>query len=232
MNRSKRYRESAKPIDIEKSYKLKEALELVKQGKKAKFDETLDMAFSLGVDPKQSDQMVRGTVSLPHGTGRSVKVVVFAKEADAKAAKDAGADEVGFEDLVEKVSKGYVDFDVAVATPATMREVGKLGKVLGPKGLMPSPKAGTVTADVAKAVKEVKAGRIEFKMDKAANLHVVAGKISFELDQLVANANTVIQAVLRSKPANSKGIYLKNCSVSATMGPGVKLDLREFGVGG
>lgn len=232
MKQSKRYRESAELVDPEKRYKLNEAVELLKKGKPAKFDQTVDVAIKLGVDPKQSEQMVRGTVSLPHGTGKSVRVVVFAKEADAKAAKEAGANEVGFEDLVEKVSGGWLDFDVAIATPDTMREVGKLGKMLGPKGLMPSPKAGTVTKDVAKAVKEVQAGRIEFKMDKAANVHVIAGKVSFSAEELSANINKLFEAITRSKPSSSKGQYVKNCAISSSMGPGIKLDLREWGLGG
>jgi len=232
MKQSKRYRESAEGIDPEKKYKLKDAVELLKKGKPTKFDQTVDVAIMLGVDPKQSEQMVRGTVSLPHGTGKNVRVVVFAKEADAKAAKEAGANEVGFEDLVEKVNGGWLDFDVAIATPDTMREVGKLGKVLGPKGLMPSPKAGTVTKDVAKAVKEVQAGRIEFKMDKAANVHAIAGKISFSAEQLTENINKLVQSVTQSKPSSSKGQYVKNCSISSSMGPGIKLDLREWGLGG
>lgn len=232
MKSSKRYTESAKLVEKEKPYKIKEALEILKKESPVKFDASVDIAFNLGVDAKQSEQMVRGTVSLPHGTGKSVKIAVFAKEADAKAAEEAGADFVGFEDLLQKVSGGWVDFDVAIATPETMREVGKLGKVLGPKGLMPSPKAGTVAKDVAKAVKEVQAGRVEFKMDKAANVHVAAGKVSFSVDQLGDNINTLVQAILRAKPAASKGQYLKNCSLSSSMGPGIKIDLREFGLGG
>ncbi len=228
MKASKRFSENSKKVDPDKIFKLKEAVELIKQEGPVKFDASVDIAFSLGVDAKQSEQMVRGTVSLPHGTGKTVKIVVFAKEADAKAATEAGADFVGFEDLLDKVGKGWVDFDVVIATPETMREVGKLGKVLGPKGLMPSPKAGTVTKDVAKTVKDVQAGRVEFKMDKAANVHAQAGKVSFSADQLSDNINTLVQAVLRAKPISSKGQYLKNLSVSSSMGPGIKLDLKEF----
>lgn len=232
MRRSKRYQQVEKLADRTKAYKLSEALETVKKTATAKFDESVDLALKLGVDPKHSDQMVRGTVSLPFGSGKKVRVAVFAKEADAKKAKEAGAEIVGFEDLVEKVTGGWADFDVAIATPDTMREVGKLGKVLGPKGLMPTPKTGTVTADVVKAIKEVKAGRIEFKIDKDANLHVAVGKASFDKDKLVENAKTVINAVLKAKPATAKGIYIQNCVVSSSMGPGLKVDLREFGLGG
>lgn len=232
MKRSKRYQQAEKLADRAKLYKLTEALETVKKTATAKFDESVDLAFKLGVDPKHSDQMVRGTVSLPFGSGKKVRVAVFAKEADAKKAKEAGAEHVGFEDLVEKVSGGWTDFDVAIATPDTMREVGKLGKVLGPKGLMPTPKTGTVTADVAKAIKEVKAGRIEFKIDKDANLHVAVGKTSFDQDKLAENAKTVINAIIKAKPATAKGIYIQNCVVSSTMGPGLKVDMREFGLGG
>ncbi len=229
MKQSKRYKENAKLVEIEKAYKLEEAVGLLKKEKPVKFDASVDVAFYLGVDAKQSEQMVRGTVSLPHGTGRSVRIAVFAKDADAKAAQEAGANYVGFDELIQKVNGGWVDFDVAIATPDTMREVGKLGKILGPKGLMPSPKAGTVTKDVAKAVKEVLAGKVEFKMDKEANVHVSAGKVSFGVEQLKDNIQTLIQAVLRAKPVSSKGQYLRNCSISSTMGPGIKLDLRDFG---
>ena len=232
MKKSKRYRETEKLVDRTKVYKLGEAFDVVKKGATTKFDESVDLAFKLGVDPKHSDQMVRGTVSLPFGTGKKVRVAVFAKEADARKAKEAGADFIGYEELIEKVNGGWTDFDVAIATPETMREVGKLGKVLGPKGLMPTPKAGTVTADVVKALQEVKAGRIEFKVDKDANLHVSIGKASFEANKLAENAKTVINAVVKAKPATAKGIYIQNCVVSSSMGPGLKLDMREFGLGG
>src|SRR5437867_7060204 len=184
----KRYNEAVKLVDRKKHYRLGEAVELLKKLPKTKFDETLELDFKLGVDPKQSDQMVRGSVALPHGSGKNVRVAVFAKGAAAQAAKDAGADFVGFEDLVKKCQEGWTDFDVAVATPEAMQEVRKLGKVLGPKGLMPNPKTGTVAEDTAKAVKEVKAGRVEFKMDKAANLHVAFGKLSFETNAIEENA--------------------------------------------
>ena len=220
----KRYNEAAKQVDPKIEYKLDQAVEVLKKLPKAKFDESVELAFKLGVDPKQSDQMVRGTVALPHGSGNKVRVVVFAKGATAQAAKDAGADFVGFEDLVKKCQEGWTDFDVAVATPEAMQEVRKLGKVLGPKGLMPNPKTGTVTDDTAKAVKEVKAGRVEFKMDKAANLQVAFGKLSFEPKKLVDNAMTVISAVLKAKPSVAKGKYVKGITISSTMGPGVQLD--------
>lgn len=232
MKKSKRYQQAEKLIDRTKVYKLTDAFEAVKKVATAKFDESVDLAFKLGVDPKHSDQMVRGTVSLPFGTGKKLRVAVFAKEADAKKAKEAGADFAGFEELIEKVNGGWTDFDVAIATPDTMREVGKLGKVLGPKGLMPSPKAGTVTADVVKALQEVKAGKIEFKVDKDANLHVSVGKASFDPNKLVENARTVIHAVIKAKPVTAKGIYIQTCAVSSTMGPALKLDMREFGLGG
>ena len=196
---------------------------------KAKFNETVDLAFRLGVDPKQSDQMVRGTVPLPHGSGKTVRVLVFAKgEAAVEAAKAAGAEYVGFEDMIKKCTEGWADFDVAVATPEAMSEVRKLGKVLGPRGLMPNPKTGTVTDDVAKAVKEVKAGRVEFKVDKAGNVHVAVGKISFAAAQLEANARAVIEAVTKARPSAVKGQFVQSCTLSATMSPPVRLDFKEF----
>src|SRR5438132_6199430 len=197
----KRYNEAVKLVDRKKHYRLGEAIELLKKLPKTKFDETLELDFNLGVDPKQSDQMVRGTVALPHGSGKKVRVVVFAKGEAAQAAKDAGADFVGYEDLVKKCQEGWTDFDVAVATTEAMQEVRKLGKVLGPRGLMPNPKTGTVTDDTAKAVKEVKAGRVEFKLDKNGNVAVPVGKFSFEEKALVENGNAVIEAVVRARPA-------------------------------
>ncbi len=205
----KRYNEAVKQVDAKRQYKITDAVDLLKKLPKTKFDETVELAFKLGVDPKQSDQMVRGTVALPHGSGKKVRVVVFAKGGAAQAAKDAGADFVGFEDLVKKCQEGWTDFDVAVATPEAMQEVRKLGKVLGPKGLMPNPKTGTVTDDTAKAVKEVKAGRVEFKMDKAANLHVSFGKLSFEGKAIEENARAVITAVTHAKPATAKGQFYR-----------------------
>lgn len=226
---SKRYRKNAKLIEGLKLVPLKEAVALLAKFEKAKFNETVDLAFRLGVDPKQSDQMVRGTVPLPHGSGKNVRVLVFAKPgASAEAARQAGAEFVGFEDMIKKCTDGWVDFDVAVATPEAMVEVRKLGKVLGPRGLMPNPKTGTVTDDTAKAVKEVKAGRVEFKVDKAGNIHVPVGKLAFPPEQIEDNARVVIEAVAKARPASVKGIFLQSCTLSGTMSPGVRVDTREF----
>src|SRR3989449_813886 len=225
----KRYNEAAKQVDPKRQYKLGEAVETLKKLPKTKFDETLELDFKLGVDPKQGDQMVRGTVALPHGSGKKVRVVVFAKgQAAQEAAKDAGADHVGFEDLVKKCQEGWTDFDVAIATPEAMQEVRKLGKVLGPKGLMPNPKTGTVAEDTAKAVKEVKAGRVEFKMDKAGNLHIAFGKVSFEPKAIEDNAKAIIGAVLHAKPPTAKGHFIETCTLASTMSPGLRLDIHEF----
>src|SRR5437773_2924646 len=224
----KRYNEAVKLVDRKKQYRLGEAVELLKKLPKTKFDETLELDFKLGVDPKQSDQMVRGTVALPHGSGKKVRVAVFAKGAAAQEAKDAGADHVGFEDLVKQCQGGWTDFDVAIATPEAMQEVRKLGKVLGPRGLMPNPKTGTVTDDTGKAVKEVKAGRVEFKIDKAGNIHVPIGKISFNQTQIEENARSVIDAVVKARPHGVKGTYINSCTLSATMSPPVRVDLKEF----
>ncbi len=227
---SKRYKKALEMIDATKAYPLKAAVETLRKFPKAKFNETIDLAFRLGVDPKQSDQMVRGTVPLPHGSGKVVRVLVFAKSGvAADAARSAGAEHVGFEDLIKKCTEGWSDFDVAVATPEAMAEVRKLGKILGPRGLMPNPKTGTVTEDTAKAVREVKAGRVEFKVDKAGNVHVPVGKISFTADQIADNARSVIEAVSKARPSSVKGIYIKSCTLSATMSPPVRLDIREFG---
>jgi len=226
----KRYEAATKMVEKGKEYKLVEAVDLLKKLPKTKFDETLELDFKLGVDPKQSDQMVRGTVALPHGSGKKVRVVVFARGAAAQAAKDAGADTVGFEDVIKQVQGGWTDFDVAIATPEAMNEVRKLGKVLGPKGLMPNPKTGTVTEDTAKAVKEVKAGRVEFKMDKAGNLHVAFGKISFEPKAIEENARAIIGAVLHARPATTKGTFVESCTLSSTMSPGLRIDIKEFAV--
>ena len=226
---SKRFKKALEVVDAKKAYPLKEAVGVLAKFPKAKFNETIDLAFRLGVDPKQSDQMVRGTVPLPHGSGKTVKVLVFAKSgAAADAAKAAGAEFVGFEDMIAKCNSGWSDFDVAVATPEAMVEVRKLGKVLGPRGLMPNPKTGTVTDDTAKAVKEVKAGRVEFKIDKAGNVHVVVGKVSFKPEQIEENARAVIEAVTKARPHSVKGTYLCSCTLSATMSPPVRVDLREF----
>jgi large subunit ribosomal protein L1 len=225
---SKRYKKAKESVDATKSYPLKSAVEVLAKFPKAKFNETVDLAFRLGVDPKQSDQMVRGTVPLPHGSGKTVKVLVFAKSgAAADAAKAAGAEYVGFDDLVKKCQEGWADFDVAIATPEAMSEVRKLGKVLGPRGLMPNPKTGTVTDDTAKAVREVKAGRVEFKLDKAGNIHVPVGKASFSTGQIEENARAVIDAVVKAKPHTVKGTYINSCTISATMSPPVRVDLKD-----
>lgn len=226
--RSKRYQAAQKLVDRNRSYSLTEAVKVLKQIPATKADQTIDLAFKLGVDPKQSDQMVRGTVSLPSGTGKNVKVLVFAKGAAAEAAKAAGAEVVGFEDLLKKVAEGFQDFDVCVATPDAMSEVRKLGKVLGPRGLMPNPKTGTVTDDTAKAVKECKAGRVEFKMDKSANLHVILGKFSFTPEALLSNGKAVIDAVVRSRPNTAKGRFIENCALSSTFSPSIKIDVSGF----
>lgn len=226
---SKRYKKALEQVDTAKSYPLKSAVEVLTKFPKAKFNETVDLAFRLGVDPKQSDQMVRGTVPLPHGSGKTVKVLVFAKSGPAAdAAKAAGAEFVGFDDMIKKCVDGWTDFDIAIATPDAMSEVRKLGKVLGPRGLMPNPKTGTVTDDTAKAVKEVKAGRVEFKIDKAGNIHVPVGKLSFNVLQLEENARAVIEAVAKARPVTAKGAYMNSCTISATMSPPVRVDLKEF----
>jgi large subunit ribosomal protein L1 len=228
---SKRYKKALEQADLKKSYGLKSAVEVLAKFPKAKFNETIDLAFRLGVDPKQSDQLVRGTVPLPHGSGKTVRVLVFAKSGPAaEAAKAAGAEYVGFDDMIKKCQEGWSDFDVAVATPEAMGEVRKLGKVLGPRGLMPNPKTGTVTDDTAKAVKEVKAGRVEYKTDKAGNVHVPVGKAAFTPAQIEDNARAVIDAVLKARPNSIKGIYVQTCTLSATMSPPVRIDLKEFGV--
>ena len=224
----KRYMAALKLVDSRRAYKLGEAVELLKKLPKTKFDETVELDFKLGVDAKQSDQMVRGTCPLPHGSGKKVRVVVFAKGAAAQAAKDAGADQVGFEDLLKQVQGGWTDFDVAIATSEAMQEVRKLGKQLGPKGLMPNPKTGTVTDDVAKAIQEVKAGRVEFKMDKAGNVHVAFGKISFEAKAIEENGRAIITALMHAKPASSKGKFVVSCTLSSTMSPGLNIDTHEF----
>src|SRR5574340_1033748 len=214
---SKRYKKALTLVDAKKAYPLKSAVEVLTKFPKAKFNETIDLAFRLGVDPKQSDQMIRGTVPLPHGSGKTVRVLVFAKPGNAAdAAKTAGAEYVGFEDLIKKCQEGWADFDVAVATPEAMGEVRKLGKVLGPRGLMPNPKTGTVTDDTAKAVKEVKAGRVEFKIDKAGNIHVPVGKAAFTASQIEENARAVIDAVVKARPSSVKGQYVQSCTISAT----------------
>jgi large subunit ribosomal protein L1 len=225
MKQSKRTKEITKLVDKTKEYTVEEAVEKLKETAKAKFDETVDIAVRLGVDPRHADQAVRGTVSLPHGVGKTVRVLVIAKQAQRQEeAKQAGADHVGFEDYLKKIQEGWSDIDVIVATPDVMADVGKLGKVLGPKGLMPNPKSGTVTPDVAKAVTEIKAGKIEFRVDKAGNLHAIVGKASFDKQKLIENVNSFLAAVNRLKPSSSKGQYIKNVAISSTMGPSVRID--------
>jgi len=227
-NRSKRYRAAAQQVDRTKNYSLTDSVATLKKFSPTKFDQTVTLSFRLGVDPKQSDQMVRGTCPLPHGSGKQVRVLVFAEGEAATAAKDAGAEFVGMKDLIQKCQEGFQDFDVAIATPAAMSEVRKLGKVLGPRGLMPNPRTGTVTEDTAKAVQEVKAGRIEFKLDKNGNVAVPVGKFSFEEKALVENANAVIEAVVRARPPTAKGRYLEGVTISATMSPGVRVDPSPY----
>jgi len=226
--RGKKYLAVKEKIDRNRRYSLDEGIKLLKETARAKFDETVDMAIRLGVNPKHSDQMVRGTVVLPNGLGKSVKVLVFAKGEKEKEAREAGADYVGAEDLVEKISGGWTDFDKAIATPDMMGTVGKLGKILGPRGLMPNPKVGTVTFDVARAIKELKAGRVEFKVDKAGIVHTTVGKVSFDPAKLKENILALMDVIIRAKPASSKGTYLKTAALSATMGPGIKLDPNDL----
>ena len=223
----KKYNTAIKNIDITKQYKLEEAIEIVRKSAYTKFDETVDLAVNLGVDPKKSDQMVRGTVVLPHGIGKKVRVLAFVKGEKAKEAADAGADYVGAEDFIEKINGGWLEFDKAVATPDLMGMVSKLGKILGPRGLMPNPKTGTVTFDIGKAVKEIKAGKVDYKTEKAGIVHVPIGKVSFDSQKLYENAKTVLDAIIKAKPASSKGKYLKKLSVSSTMGTGVSVDVSE-----
>jgi large subunit ribosomal protein L1 len=224
MQRSKTYRAASESIDQDQLYTPLEAIKLAKAGSKKKFDETVDVAMRLGVDPRKADQMVRGTVNLPHGTGKTARVLVFANGDKADAAREAGADIVGSDELIDKVNGGWLDFDAVVATPDMMGKVGRLGRVLGPRGLMPNPKTGTVTTDVAKAVSDIKGGKIEFRVDRHANLHFIIGKASFSQAQLAENYAAALEEVLRLKPASSKGRYLKKVTVSTTMGPGIQVD--------
>lgn len=217
-------------VDSNKEYSIEEAVSLFKENAFVKFDETVDMAINLGVDPKKSDQMVRGTVVLPHGTGKKVRVLVFAKGEKEKEARDAGADYIGAEDLVEKIQQGWLEFDKTVATPDLMGLVGKLGKLLGPRGLMPNPKLGTVTFDIAKAVKEIKAGKVEYKVEKAGIVHVPVGKVSFDKEKLLENTMAVLKSVVKAKPPTSKGKYIKRVTMSSTMGPGVRIDVSKLKV--
>jgi len=223
----KRYNSARTAVDSNKSYTLTEAVKLIKAGAKTKFDETVDVAMNLGVDPRHSDQMVRGTIAMPNGLGKNVRVAVFAKGDKAEQAKAAGAEIVGAEDLADRIQKGEMDFDRCIATPDMMALVGRVGKVLGPRGLMPNPKLGTVTPDVAKAVKEAKSGSVEFKVEKAGIVHAGVGKASFSEEALAANIKALVQAVAKAKPAGAKGTYIKKISVSSTMGPGVKLDIAD-----
>jgi len=222
----KKYREAAKLVD-KPVYTVAEAMPVVKKAAFAKFDETVEVAMRLGVDPKHADQMVRGTVVLPHGLGKSKRVIVIASGDKVREAREAGADEVGGEDLVQKIQGGWMEFDAVVATPDMMKSVGKLGKVLGPRGLMPNPKTGTVTMDVARAVREVKAGKVEFRVDKTGIIHCPVGKVSFEAAKLAENAQALISSVLKAKPASAKGRYVRSIVVSSTMGPGVAIDLAS-----
>jgi large subunit ribosomal protein L1 len=224
MKRSKAYRSAEANVNADQLYSPAEALTVVKQNAKAKFDETVEVAMRLGVDPRKADQMVRGTVNLPHGTGKTARVLVFATGEKAEAALAAGADEVGADELIEKIQGGYLDFDAVVATPDLMGKVGRLGRVLGPRGLMPNPKTGTVTMDVAKAVTDIKGGKIEFRVDRHSNLHFIVGKVSFAEEQLRDNYFAALDEVLRLKPSAAKGKYIKKITVSSTMSPGVAVD--------
>ncbi len=228
--RGKKYTEAVKKVDRNKRYDLETGIQILKETAKAKFDESVDLAIRLGVNPKHSDQMVRGTVVLPNGVGKSVRILVFAKGEKEKEARDAGADIVGADDLVEKITGGWTDFDKAIATPDMMGTVGKLGKILGPRGLMPNPKVGTVTFDIARAVKELKAGRVEFKVEKTGIVHTTVGKASFPHEKLKENVLALMDVIVRAKPASSKGTYLKNIAISTTMGPGIKLDPNDLRV--
>src|SRR5690554_343594 len=225
--RGKRYQEAAKLVDRQKFYSPAEAIALVKQCATAKFDETVEVAFKLGVDPRHADQQVRGTVILPHGTGREVRVLVFAKADKAEEARQAGADFVGAEDLAEKIQGGWTDFDVAIATPDMMSVVGRLGRILGPRGLMPNPRTGTVTLEVGKAVQESKAGKVEFRVNKEAGMHVPIGKVSFTDEQLYENFVALMDAVVKSRPPAAKGTFIRKVHLSSTMGPGIRVNAQE-----
>lgn len=224
MKTSKRYKAVVSKVDKKKFYSIEDAVNIVKQTATAKFVESIDIAVKLGVDPKKADQAIRGTVSLPHGTGKAVRVLVIAKPPKDEEAKAAGADHAGFQDYIQKIQQGWADIDVIIATPDVMGELGKLGKLLGPRGLMPNPKSGTVTPDVAKAVKEVKAGKIEFRVDKAGILHASVGKVNFDSQKLLENINAFLTTVMRVKPPSAKGQYVKSIALSSTMGPGVQID--------
>lgn len=226
--KGKSYRAKLEKIDRDRRYTLEEGLRLVRETARVKFDETVELAVRLGVDPRQADQNIRGTVLLPHGMGKTVKVLAFAKGEKEKEAQEAGADFIGNDELVKKISDGWTEFDKAVATPDMMASVGRIGKILGPRGLMPNPKAGTVTQDIGKAVRELKAGKLEFRVDKAGIVHLPIGKVSFSEEHLVENAKTILASLMRAKPASAKGNYLRGVAISATMGPGIRVDLAQL----
>jgi large subunit ribosomal protein L1 len=226
--KGKKHQEAAKLVDRTKAYDVAEAIALVKETAKANFDETVEAAFRLGVDPKKADQQIRGAMVLPHGTGKTQRVLVFAKGEKAKEAEAAGADYIGDADYINKINQGWFDFDVVVATPDMMAEVGKLGRVLGPKGLMPNPKTGTVTFEVEKAVQDIKAGKVEYRVDKSSNVHVPIGKVSFDEQKLIENFVAITETLIKAKPQAAKGKYMKNASVSSTMGPGIRVDVSSF----
>lgn len=230
MTRSKRLQDIAKRLDLTKIYSVEQAVELLKGCPSVKFDQSVEIALKLGVDPRKSDQSVRGTVALPYGTGKRMRIIALARGDKVKEALDAGAEHAGNEELLEKIQNGWTDFDAVVATPDMMREVGKLGKVLGPRGLMPTPKAGTVTTDLSKAISELKAGKIEFKLDRHAVINSAVGKLSFESEKLVKNTKTLLHAILRAKPAAAKGQYIRSLYLSSTMGPGLKIELKDLDV--
>lgn len=228
MGQSKRRKEISKLFDAGKEYTLEEAVDFLKKAPQVKFDQSVELSMKLGVDPRKADQLVRGTVSLPHGTGKTIRVLVITKGPKEEEAKSAGADYVGNDDYIEKIKGGWTDFDALIVTPDMMREVGKLGKILGPRGLMPTPKAGTVTTDIAKAVTEIKAGKIEFKVDKSSLINAAVGKLSFNPSQIIENILEYLKAIVRAKPASAKGVYIKSLFVSSTMGPGLKINLKEI----
>jgi large subunit ribosomal protein L1 len=228
MKESKRVKSLKEKLDLKKEYSIEDAISLLKENSSVKFNESLDCAIRLGVDPRHADQMIRGTVSLPHGTGKEVKVLVVAKGAKAEEALAAGADYAGFEEYISKIKEGWADIDVIIAAPDTMGELGKLGRVLGPKGLMPNPKSGTVTMDVASAVKEVKAGKIEFRVDKTGIVHTTLGKLDFEVNQLTDNAKAFVDKIIRMKPSSSKGTYVKSLYLTSTMGPGISITKDNY----
>mgnify|MGYP001370627439 FL=1 len=224
----KSFRKVLDKVDRNQRYQLEDSLKLVKETARAKFDETVDMAIRLGVDPRQADQNIRGTVALPHGMGKTVRVLAFAKGEKEREAQEAGADFIGSDELIKKISEGWLDFDKAVATPDMMAAVGRIGKILGPRGLMPNPKTGTVSLDIGKAVREIEAGKLEFRVDKAGIVHVPVGRASFSAEHLIDNARMVLLTILRAKPASAKGNYVKGVTIATTMGPGIKIDLAQI----